>query len=219
MSTQPIARLQFLTCDAEGLSHAQQAEQACTGGIRWVQFRMKQGTADQRLAEAIAAKAVTDRYGATLIINDDVRLAQAIGADGVHLGQTDMDITQARILLGDEVIIGGTANTLADILALAAKKADYIGLGPYRFTPTKQHLSPILGAAGYSHILNELAAQGLHIPVIAIGGIRMADIPLLTGTGVYGIAISSAIYHSADITAAAREWTAACQHYFQPTTV
>jgi thiamine-phosphate pyrophosphorylase len=219
MSAKPIARLQFLTFDTEELSHAQQAELACAGGIRWVQCRMKSGTDDQRLAETSAVKTITDRYGATLIINDDVRLAQAIGADGVHLGKTDMDITHARDILGDEVIIGGTANTVADILSLAAKKADYIGLGPYRFTPTKQLLSPILGTAGYRNILNELSAEGISIPVIAIGGIRLEDIPLLQGTGVHGIAISSAIYHSPDITAAAREWTSACQYYFQPTTV
>jgi thiamine-phosphate pyrophosphorylase len=216
MNAKPIAPLQFLTCDRSQLSHAQQAEKACAGGIRWVQCRMKTGTDDQRLAEAAAVKTIIDRYEATMIINDDVRLAQAIGADGVHLGQTDMDITQARVLLGEDMIIGSTANTLEDILALAAKKTNYIGLGPYRFTPTKQHLSPILGAAGYTHILNKLTAQGLSIPIIAIGGIRLEDIPLLQGTGVHGIAISSAIYNSSDITAAAREWTSACQPYFQP---
>jgi thiamine-phosphate pyrophosphorylase len=100
--------------------------------------------------------------------------------------------------MGPGSIIGGTANSLEDILRHADDGADYVGLGPYRFTTTKQKLSPILGLEGIQHIMNQLQARNVTIPVIAIGGITLEDIPALRRTGIQGIAVSGLITHAAD---------------------
>ena len=138
-----------------------------------------------------------------LIINDNPALVHAIGADGVHLGKTDMAPTEARRLLGPDFIIGGTANTFADIEQLTAAGVNYIGLGPFRFTTTKQNLSPILGLAGYQALLAQVRAAGLAVPIVGIGGIVLADVPALLATGLHGVAVSGAITHAADPVAAA----------------
>jgi thiamine-phosphate pyrophosphorylase len=105
---------------------------------------------------AKAVKEICNGYKATLIINDNVYLAQQIAADGVHLGLTDMGIPEARRILGTYKIIGATANTFEDINS-CTKYSDYIGLGPFQFTTTKQKLSPILGLEGYRSILKKKA--------------------------------------------------------------
>ena len=104
-----------------------------------------------------------------------MELVKQIGADGVHLGKLDMPIKEARERLGKDFIIGGTANTFEDIRQHAADGADYIGCGPFRFTTTKQKLSPILGLDGYHSILTQMREKGITIPVVAIGGITRED--------------------------------------------
>jgi thiamine-phosphate pyrophosphorylase len=137
-------------------------------------------------------------HNVKLIINDNVELAKTIGSDGVHLGKSDMNPADARKILGENVIIGGTANTFEDIERLAKQNVNYIGLGPFRFTSTKKNLSPVLGLEGYENILKQCRANGIRIPVIAIGGITVADVNTLTSIGLYGIAVSSAINLSTD---------------------
>lgn len=198
-----ISRLHYITQALPGYTHAQLAARACAGGVNWVQLRLKQASAAEWQQEAQDTLAVCRQYGARLIINDNVALAREIDADGVHLGKTDMPPAQARQLLGPGKIIGGTANTLADMEALAAAGVDYIGLGPYRFTPTKANLSPVLGLAGYQQLLEQ--CRHLQLPIIAIGGITPADVAPLTQAGVYGLAVSAAINKSADPVAAARQ--------------
>ena len=117
---------------------------------------------------------------------------------GVHLGKEDMDPAKAREFLGPHAIIGCTANTAADILALAPLDIDYIGLGPFRFTATKERLSPVIGLEGYRKIVDEVRAAGCQLPIVAIGGIEPADIPALLDAGVNGIAMSGAIINSPD---------------------
>ncbi|WP_033370370.1 thiamine phosphate synthase [Hymenobacter norwichensis] len=176
----------------------QQAEQACAGGVRWVQLRVKNVPPDEWEELARVTQQVCRRYGAKLIINDNPQLAYTIGADGVHLGKQDMPPAEARAILGPGPIIGGTANTFEDVQQLAAAGVDYIGLGPFRFTTTKQNLSPILGMAGYQAILHQMCAAGLTVPVIAIGGILRADLPELLAAGLHGVAVSGAISNAPD---------------------
>jgi thiamine-phosphate pyrophosphorylase len=133
-----------------------------------------------------------------LIINDNVTIAKEIGADGVHLGKNDMHPTEAREILGGEAIIGGTANTIEDVVQLSGSGVNYIGLGPYRFTTTKDKLSPILGLEGYMKIMREVQMMSIDIPIIAIGGIVPGDVAALMETGIYGVAVSSAINQSID---------------------
>ena len=128
-----------------------------------------------------------------MIATDDVVLALRLGADGVHLGHNDMPLDRARAMSRAGFIIGGTANTFDDIRRLAEQGADYIGCGPYRFTTTKQKLSPVLGLEGYGRLLQQMREAQIHVPLVAIGGITEADIPALLQTGVQGIALSGSI--------------------------
>ena len=169
------------------------AEEACRAGVRWVQLRIKNGTDEQVLEEAKKTKIICQKYGAKLIINDHVNVAKLVEAEGVHLGKKDMSPKDARKILGKEFIIGGTANTLEDIINLQDQGVDYVGLGPYRFTQTKKNLSSVLGEKGYQNILEKLKEKSIDIPVIAIGGIQIDDIKTLMNIGVYGIAVASLI--------------------------
>lgn len=141
-------------------------------------------------------------YDVILIINDNVAVAKEVNAHGVHLGRTDMYISEARSILGEDAIIGGTANTLKDVERLIEQKANYIGLGPYSKTETKKNLSPVLGLSGYSELLNELKMfYALNeTPIIAIGGIDMYDIEPILSTGIYGVAVSGLLTNNFSIT-------------------
>ena len=193
-----ISSLHYITTTPEA------AERACQGGVRWVQLRVKNQPYAAWKQLALDTQAVARRYGATLLINDNPRLAQEIGADGVHLGASDMPPAEARALLGAKFIIGGTANTFADVQRLAAAGVDYIGLGPFRFTTTKEKLSPILGLTGYAEILQQCRAAGLTVPIVGIGGIILADVGALRATGLHGIAVAGSIGQAENPGAAAR---------------
>ena len=107
-----------------------------------------------------------------------------------------MKISEARQILGDTKMIGGTANTFADIQQRSAEQCDYIGLGPFQHTDTKENLSPILGIEGYRSILKKVKSKKIAIPIYAIGGIALENIEILMETGIYGIAVSSLITKS-----------------------
>lgn len=104
-----------------------------------------------------------------------------------------MPVGEARKILGDSFIIGGTSNTFEDIAMHAAAGADYIGCGPFRFTTTKKNLSPVLGLEGYQTLVAKMRENGLTLPIVAIGGINAADIPAIMRTGVSGIALSGTV--------------------------
>lgn len=132
-------------------------------------------------------------HEAILVLDDYPQLAADLDIDGVHLGKLDMPVSEARLLIGEKYIIGGTANTFEDIQSLARQDADYVGLGPFRYTETKKNLSPILGLEGYARIMRQCRENDLKIPVVAIGGITADDIPALMDAGVSGIALSGSI--------------------------
>jgi len=185
-----MARLYFLTMDDAPMGPVQQIEAACRAGIRWVQLRMKLASDEEMLEAARAAKKICSEWGCKLVVNDRVEVALDADADGVHLGKEDMPVSEARRLLGKGKMIGGTANTIEDIREHWRQGADYIGLGPYRFTTTKKNLSPILGLEGYRRIMGQVKAEGIGLPVVAIGGIGMEDAAPLYEAGVQGIAFS-----------------------------
>lgn len=193
-------RMQYITAPKDGMTPAAQAEAVCRGGMRWVQLRMKEATTAEMLAEGRLVKEICHRHGALFIVNDRVQVARELDADGVHLGKEDMDPREARALLGEEKIIGATCNTWEDILLRQQQGVDYIGLGPFTFTTTKEKLSPVLGLEGYRHLLEQMRAHGIRIPVYAIGGITEADIPPLMQTGIAGIALSGLLRNSPDLT-------------------
>lgn len=190
--------IQFISHFTEQYSYLDGIRLALNGGIRWVQLRMKQASEADFLRIGKEVRKLCDRYGATFIIDDHVELVRKLGADGVHLGKKDMPIAEARRLLGNDVIIGGTANTFEDIEMHYLASANYIGCGPFRFTTTKEGLAPTLGIEGYHSIMQKVRQAGFDIPVVAIGGVTAGDIPALMQTGISGIALSGAILRAED---------------------
>lgn len=188
--------IQFISHYTDQYSYLDSIRMALEGGCRWIQLRMKGITDDEVRPVALEAQKMCKEAGATFILDDRVMLAKEIGADGVHLGKNDMPVAEARNILGSKAIIGGTANTYADLKAHYEASANYIGCGPFRFTTTKERLAPILGLEGYVQIISQMKADGIDIPIVAIGGITAADIPLIMKTGVTGIAISGAVLHA-----------------------
>jgi thiamine-phosphate pyrophosphorylase len=166
---------------------------AVDNGCEWIQMRFKKNYSDDAFTLAEAVKMLCKEYLATFIINDNVYLAKQLDADGVHLGLSDMSVEEARLILGNRKIIGGTANTFEDVLQRTAENCDYIGLGPFQFTTTKQNLSPILGLEGYRSIIEQMKAKNIQIPIYAIGGITLENVESLMKTGIHGIAVSSLI--------------------------
>lgn len=193
-----MEQVQFITHYTEQYSYADAARMALEGGCRWIQLRMKDATAQEMEPTALEVHALCRRYGATFIIDDQVELAMKLHADGVHLGKNDMPVARARELLGRNFIIGGTANTFEDIMMHNEAGADYIGCGPFRYTTTKKKLSPILGTEGYADIVGRMRHDGIHLPIVAIGGITADDIPSIMQTGVNGIALSGSILRAAN---------------------
>ena len=171
--------------------------EALLGGATLIQLREKKLTGDSLLTAAKAVKAVCDRYGVPLIINDSVSLALACGAAGVHLGQQDMPPAQARTLLGPDKIIGVSARSVEQALRAQTEGADYLGCGAVFTTATKQD------ARALPHDTLRQICRAVKIPVVAIGGIAQENALRLKGTGIAGIAVVSAIFGQPDIRKAA----------------
>lgn len=191
-------KIQFITDPRPGNGLAEQAEMACRAGVDWVQFRWKEAGREERLRAGQEVVRVCRRWQAVCIVNDDIELARELGADGVHLGLEDDDPGEARRILGDSAIIGGTCNTLEDVRLRHRQAVDYIGLGPYRFTSTKKKLSPVLGQEGIAALMRSCRKEGMHIPIVAIGGIGVDDVAGLQQLNIHGIAVSSLVLDAAD---------------------
>lgn len=198
-------RLQYISHYTDKISYLEGIRCALQGGCKWIQLRMKGASDNEVRPIAQHVKYLCKIACAKLIIDDRVELVKEVEADGVHLGKNDMPIAEARKILGDNFIIGGTANTFEDVKAHAEAGADYIGCGPFRFTTTKEKLSPVLGLDGYRHIVAEMNAHHIDLPIVAIGGITLDDIPDILQTGVTGIALSGSILHAKDPAAETHE--------------
>lgn len=174
-------------------------EELLKAGVTCVQLREKEADDRLFLREALELKELCSRYHVPLIINDRPDIAKEAGADGVHVGLSDMGIEKARALLGDGFIIGGSAHNVREALAAQEAGADYIGCGAVFGSRTKPDVT-VLQA-------EELRAicRSVHIPVVAIGGIKRDNIGRLAGTGIDGAAVISALFAAEDKTAAAKE--------------
>ncbi|WP_343696671.1 thiamine phosphate synthase [Flavobacterium sp.] len=190
------SKLQYISQGETIEKQLHNIHQALDSGCNWVQMRFKNQTTKDTFALAEVVKPLCEKYTANFIVNDDIYLARQIDADGVHLGLTDTKIDEARAFLGTSKVIGGTANTFEDIENHVKNGCDYIGLGPFRFTTTKEKLSPILGLSGYFNILQKIKKNKIEIPVYAIGGITLKDVSPLMETGIHGIALSGIITES-----------------------
>ncbi|MBQ6268683.1 MAG: thiamine phosphate synthase [Bacteroidetes bacterium] len=195
-------KLQFITNESDEIRCLDLVRKVLDGGCKWVQFRYKTENIEDdynkivRIASNL--KEECHKNNAIFIIDDYVDICKELKADGVHLGKNDLPISQAREILGDDYIIGGTANTLYDITNIYNQKANYIGLGPFRFTTTKKKLENILGLDGYRNILSELKRLKIIIPIVSIGGIKEEDIFDIMNVGIDGIAISGEISNASN---------------------
>lgn len=187
------APLMFITPNKDAVEVERLVLSFLEGGGLWVQLRLKDVSDASIYEMAKKVQLLCQKYGATFIVNDYPEIALQLGADGVHLGRLDMPVDEARMLFGSERIIGGTANTLEDMMALTSKGVDYIGLGPFRFTTTKKNLSPVVGLEGYKAMLQQFRSLGFRTPVTAIGGILLEDVTDLMASGVDGIAVSGGL--------------------------
>ncbi|MEA4895688.1 MAG: thiamine phosphate synthase [Oscillospiraceae bacterium] len=182
-----------------GRTLAGDAEEALKGGVTMLQLREKDLEFNDFLAEAFEIKEICKKYGVPFIINDDVELALACGADGVHVGQSDMEAFKVRERLGPNKILGVSAQTAEQALLAEKSGADYIGAGAVFTTSTKKDADFVP--------YDELRAicSAVSIPVVAIGGIGAGNMEKLAGSGIEGVAVVSAIFAEKDIKAAAKE--------------
>lgn len=208
-------RLQFITQKTERFDEAEGAKEALEGGCRWIQLRMKDATSQEIVSAGKRIRQLCNEYAATFILDDYVELVEATGADGVHLGLKDMAVDEARRHLHETTIIGGTANTVADILLHYGHGADYIGCGPFRFTITKKNLAPTLGLDGYCNIVEEISkTEAAKLPLIAIGGITKDDVEPILHTGMSGIAVSGSVLRAQDPAAEMQAFVEIINNYY-----
>jgi len=183
--------LMCLTQDGLPLSHLEQATKLLIAGARWIQVRMKNVSPRERMHTAGMIASLCRQYDAVCIVNDDVDVAIAVNAHGVHLGKTDGLWSTARKAMGRDMLIGGTINDEKDARrAIRANCLDYVGIGPWRFTTTKNNLAPVLGPKGVAALVAQLDG----IPAWAIGGITAADLPEIRASGAVGAAVTSTLY-------------------------
>jgi len=193
-----IYAITFETANTEKL--LTQVEAALAGGIAAVQYRDKSEDVARRHEQASELVALCRQFGVPLIVNDDLRLADLCDADGVHLGRDDASLREARIILGRDKFIGTSCYQSLEI-ALAAQEAgaDYVAFGSFFPSPTKP------AAARADVTLLHQAARTLRVPIIAIGGITLANAPPLLDAGADSLAVLSALFDAPDIRAAARD--------------
>lgn len=178
-------------------------EAAIAGGVTVVQLREKGMPEEEFIREAVRLRRITEKLGVPLIVNDSLRVAQACGADGIHLGQEDMSCSTARALLGADPIIGISVSNVDEALQAVADGADYLGVSPIFRTPTKTDTPPPVGIEGLRNIRSRIS-----LPLVAIGGISARNVAEILQAGADGIAVVSAIMAAPDPLAAAAELAA-----------
>ena len=182
-----------------GQTLAGQVEQAILGGVTVVQLREKHAGAAEFLALAQDVKQVTDRYQVPLIINDNLEVALAVDAAGIHVGQADLAAAAVRQTMGDKKVVGVSAQTVEQALAAEQAGADYLGVGAVFPTSSKAD------AVEVDFATLQAICQAVQIPVVAIGGITAENMTALQGSGIVGVAVISAIFGKPDVKKAAQD--------------
>lgn len=177
----------------------EQVEEALKGGATFIQLREKELDDEAFLAEAIEIQALCRKYNVPFVINDNVEIARKINADGVHVGQSDMEAGNVREILGKDKILGVSAQTVAQAILAEQRGADYLGVGAVFHTGSKSDAEDV------SHETLKRICAAVNIPVVAIGGIGKHNVLELKGSGICGIAVISAIFAADDIQCATAE--------------
>lgn len=190
-----IPKLHYISQGSSPKQHLENLQKACTSGAELVQLRLKNLSEKKVLKIATEAREITAHFQTRLIINDHYKIAKKVKADGVHLGQMDPCPTEVRKYLHTWQMIGGTANTLQESELLLTKEVDYISLGPFRTSETKNNIGPVLGLNGYTAIIEILKTK---TPIIGVGGITIEDVTAIIATGISGLAVSEEITQNFD---------------------
>lgn len=178
-------------------------EEAILGGVTIVQLRVKNKTKAEFLQSARAMRSLTKSYRIPFIINDDIEVTLAVDADGVHLGQSDIKITEARKILGPNAIIGVSTHNIEEALEAEKKGANYAGVGTVFPTTSKTDIRGIIGVAGLTEVRNKVK-----LPLVGIGGINLSNVASVVEAGIDGVAVISAIMSSNDPKKTAKEFKA-----------
>ena len=193
-----IEKLHYITHDVPHLSHIEQVQLACEAGAKWIQYRCLSKTDEALLQDINAIAEICDDWGTTLIVTDHIHLNGKADIQGFHIENMDADFIALRKLVGNDITLGGSANTIENLVRLANEGADYAGFGPYAETETKPNNYTLLGIEGYQNAVRELKDQDINIPVVAVGGIKTYDVEALMQSGIYGVAVSGAINFADD---------------------
>lgn len=188
-----IEKLQFITHDIAQHTHIEQAQIACEAGAKWIQYRCLTKSDDDLLTDINAIATICDDWGATLIVTDHVHLKGKADIQGFHIEDMNADFVALRKQLGDEFTLGGSANTVENLIRLANEGVDYAGFGPFSTTTTKPNNALLIGVKGYENAVKELKVLDFKMPFLAVGGVTLNDVEALIETGIHGIAVSSAI--------------------------
>lgn len=187
---------------------SQVVEKAIQGGASFVQLREKNASAEEFLQLALDVQKVCKKYNVPFVLNDNVELAAKIGADGVHVGQSDMNALNVRAILGEDKIIGVSAHNVEEAVLAEKQGADYLGAGAVFSTSSKDNVSAL------SYDTLKAITSAVKIPVIAIGGINEENMKELKGSGICGVAVISAIFGKGNITGAAADLKKKVDEYF-----
>ncbi|MCI8810921.1 MAG: thiamine phosphate synthase [Oscillibacter sp.] len=198
------------TWAADDVAFFQQIRDAAAGGVRVFQLREKNVGAERLLELAVRFTALCRELGVISIINDLPETALLCGADGVHVGQDDLDVIQARRILGPDKMIGVSAHSVEEALRAQENGADYLGVGAAFITATKSNAKPI------SKETISAITRAVHIPVVAIGGVNPKNVFQLKDCGLAGVAVVSAIFAQPDARQAAQTLAQLCTDIFPP---
>lgn len=193
-----IEKFQYITHDIPQLTHIEQVQNACEAGAKWIQYRCLSKPDDELLKDINTIAEICDDWGTTLIVTDHIHLNGKADIQGFHIEDMNADFTALRKQVGNDITLGGSANTVENLIRLAKESVDYAGFGPFSTTETKPNNYPLLSIEDYTSALRQLNDLNIELPVLAVGGIKIYDVDALMQTGVYGIAVSGAVNFADD---------------------
>lgn len=193
-----IEKLHYITHDIPNFSHAEQVLNACGAGAKWIQYRCLSKADPELLQDINAITEICDDWGTTLIVTNHIHLNGKADIQGFHIEDMNADFVALRKKVGVDVTLGGSANTVENLIRLYNEGADYAGYGPFSISQTKPNNYPLIDLNTYRNTVEELENLGINLPILAVGGIKLYDVETLMQCGIYGIAVSEAIYKADD---------------------
>ncbi|KQS40920.1 thiamine phosphate synthase [Pedobacter sp. Leaf194] len=201
-----IEKLHYITHDIPHLTHIEQAQNACEAGAKWVQYRCLSKVDHELLNDINSIAEICDDWGTTLIVTNHIHLNGKADIQGFHIEDMNADFTALRKLVGNDITLGGSANTPENLIRIAKEGADYAGLGPYASSETKPNNYPLITVEKYKSIIGVLSDLEIKMPVLAVGGIKIYDVNALMQSGIYGVAVSGAINFADDFIGAYQDF-------------